>query len=134
MKQFVLVLSLLLIGFPVHASSYTQPLTDPASEARAVAIGDRLRCVVCQSESINDSAASMAGDLRQLVREKIEAGWSDQQIFDFARARYGDFILLSPPVQTNTSLLWLSPMIFMILAALAGYAYFRRRSSQGGGQ
>jgi len=126
MKHFTLTLVLLLLTLPALADAYGKALADPAAEARAVAIGDQLRCVVCQSESINDSQASMARDLRQLVREKIEDGWSDQQILDFARARYGDFILLKPPVQTNTSLLWLSPMLFAIMAGGVGVAYFRR--------
>jgi cytochrome c-type biogenesis protein CcmH len=124
----ICLICFLFAAFPALAASQGEPLADPAAEARAVAIGNRLRCVVCQSESINDSQADMARDLRHLVRDKIQAGWSDRQIFDYARARYGDFILLSPPLQANTSLLWLSPLLFAVLAALAGFAFFRRRS------
>ena len=127
LRRIACLICLLLIALPVFAATGGGALADPAAEARAMAIGDRLRCVVCQSESINDSQASMASDLRLLVREKIQAGWSDQQIIDYARSRYGDFILLSPPLQANTSLLWLSPLLFAVLAVLAGAAFFRRR-------
>jgi len=93
---------------------------DPAIEARARILGDELRCVVCQSSSINDSQADMARDMRQLVRDKIEAGWSDQQILNYMQKRYGDFILLRPPLQANTWILWLAPWLFGLLAAGIG--------------
>ena len=119
----------LILSGSVHAAE--QPLPDPAQEARAVAIGNEVRCVVCQSESINDSQADMARDLRQLVRDKISAGWNDRQIFDFIRARYGDFILLRPPFQPNTFMLWLSPVLFFGIAAGCVLALLKRRAKKG---
>ena len=93
-----------------------------------MALGHEIRCVVCQSESIEDSQADAARDLRQLVRDKIAAGWSDAQIADYLRARYGDFILLRPPVQPNTWLLWLCPALFLIIAFLCLWSFFRRKT------
>jgi cytochrome c-type biogenesis protein CcmH len=94
-------------------------------------LGQQIRCVVCQSESIEDSQADMAHDMRLLVREKIAAGWSDAQITEYLRARYGDFILLRPPVQENTLLLWGAPVLF--LAGGAGLvASLLRRKNRGG--
>jgi cytochrome c-type biogenesis protein CcmH len=90
---------------------------DPQQEARAILLGSELRCVVCQSESINDSQADMARDMRLLVRDKIKQGWTDQEILDFVRARYGDFILLKPPFQANTYLLWALPSLLFAGAA-----------------
>ena len=91
-----------------------------------MALGNTFRCVVCQSESINDSQADMARDLRQLVRDKIHAGWTDQQVTDYVRTRYGDFILLKPPVQSNTLLLWGAPAVFLGLAGIGLFMTFRR--------
>jgi len=126
MKALIL-LSLLTLA-PFYALA--QALGDPKLEARAVALGEELRCVVCQSESINSSQASMASDMRLLVRDKISAGWSDQKILDFLRVRYGDFILLRPPVQNNTYLLWASPLIFLILATGLVATLFRKRKER----
>jgi cytochrome c-type biogenesis protein CcmH len=111
---------------PSFAYAVDQPLNDPLLEARAVAIGNELRCVVCQSESVEDSQADMARDLRRLVRDKIASGWSDRQVIDYVRARYGDFILLRPPVQANTILLWLSPLLIFGMAAGCMYGWLRR--------
>ncbi len=85
-------------------------------ERRAAALGDEIRCVVCQAESINDSAAPMAADLRLLIREKMAAGASDDEIKNWLRDRYGDFILLRPPVQGNTYILWSAPVLIGIFA------------------
>ncbi len=120
----IFILALLIITPFAHA---TTALDDPAQEARAKAIGDELRCVVCQSQSINDSQAEMARNMREMVRDKISAGWSDQQIYDYVRSRYGDFILLKPPVQMNTLLLWLWPVLLMGLAGLLFWRNLRRR-------
>lgn len=108
-----------------YASDST--LANPAEEQRAVALGNLFRCVVCQSESINDSQADMARDLRQLVRDKIHAGWSDQQVIDYVRQRYGDFILLNPPVQQNTWLLWGAPVLFLAIAGIGSFFFISRR-------
>jgi len=124
MRAAVLLLSLFLLS---GAALAQDALTDPAQETRAVTLGEELRCVVCQSESINESQADMARDMRVLVREKITQGWSDQQILDFVQARYGDFILLNPPVQTNTYLLWSLPILFLGIAGALAAALFRKR-------
>jgi len=121
------LLAFLLCTLPAFADD---ALPNPQEEARAVAVGEELRCVVCQSESINDSQADMARDMRLLVREKIHQGWSDQQIFDFARARYGDFILLRPPVQTNTYMLWALPILFLTFAGCLILPLFRKRKEK----
>jgi cytochrome c-type biogenesis protein CcmH len=125
MKRWLLVL--LLLSLPAFADD---SLPDTQQEARAVAIGEELRCVVCQSESINESQADMARDLRILVREKIGEGWSDQQIMDFAKSRYGDFILLKPPVQANTYVLWALPLLFLAMAAFVVKALFARKKNK----
>ena len=117
-------LFLVLLALPALADD---ALPDAGQEARAAAIGEQLRCVVCQSESINDSQADMARDMRLLVRDKITEGWSDQQILDFARARYGDFILLKPPVQMNTYALWGLPLVFLAIAGGLVSLLFRKR-------
>lgn len=104
-------------------------LADPALEARARAISKELRCLVCQNESIDDSNAALAHDLRVLLRERLTAGDSDQQVRDFLVRRYGQFVLLRPPVEPATYVLWFGP--FAVLAAgAAGIAlYIRRRAS-----
>jgi cytochrome c-type biogenesis protein CcmH len=96
-----------------------EQLTDPALEARARTLGQELRCLVCQNESIDDSNADLARDLRTIVREKLTAGDSDQQVLDFVTARYGDFVLLRPPVHTGTLLLWFGPMVLLVAAIIA---------------
>ena len=113
-----------------HAASAVQPdemLKDPALEARARALSADIRCLVCQNQSIDDSDASLARDLRLLVREQIKQGRSDGEIRDFLVERYGAFVLLDPPLQGSTLLLWAGPAI-VLLAGAAGLAiYFRNR-------
>jgi len=105
-------------------------LSDPRLEARARALSRELRCMVCQNQSIDDSEAPLARDLRVLVRERLRAGDSDQKVLDFLVARYGEFVLLRPRLQWHTALLWFAPLVVfaggaVILIALAG----RRRYS-----
>ena len=88
--------------------------SDPAMEARARNLQRQLRCLVCQGESIDESGATLAADLRHLVRQQIADGQSDQQIKDFLVARYGDFILMKPPLQPDTWLLWLAPFLVLV--------------------
>ena len=95
-------------------------------DARARRIGKALRCVVCQNQSINDSRAPLAGDMRKLVRERLEAGATDQEVIDFMVERYGNFVLLNPPLQTDTLLLWFGPAAFILLAGLGWYVYNRQ--------
>ena len=102
-------------------------LPDPALEARAREISRHLRCLVCQNQSIDDSDAPLARDLRLLVRERLQAGDSDQQVYDFLTARYGDFVLLRPPVKPSTWLLWFGPAVVLLLGGVALVFWFRRR-------
>lgn len=115
---------------PAWAVLPDEVLADHAQEARARALSGELRCMVCQNESIDESNAPLARDLRVLVRQRIQAGDSDQAIKAFLTARYGDFVLLRPPVEGRTLLLWLGP--FAVLAAgLAGVALAGRRRAAG---
>ena len=101
-------------------------LKDPAQEARARGLFQQLRCVVCQNESIDDSEADIAGDLRRIVRGQIAAGKSDVQVRDFLVQRYGEFILLNPPLNPGNAALWFSPLIVILLGG--GYILLRGRS------
>jgi cytochrome c-type biogenesis protein CcmH len=102
-------------------------LKDQALESRAREISQKLRCVVCQNQSIDDSSAPLAKDLRVLVRERLMAGDSDDQVTNFMVARYGNFVLLKPPMQLNTLLLWFGPAL---LLALALFVLFRTLKAQ----
>jgi cytochrome c-type biogenesis protein CcmH len=104
-----------------------EKLADPALEGRAYAISQRLRCVVCQNQNIDDSAAPLARDMRLLVRERLVAGDNDNQVMGYLVARYGNFVLLKPPFQPNTWALWLGPFLVGALACAGLYAFSRRR-------
>jgi cytochrome c-type biogenesis protein CcmH len=123
------VLGLALLGAaPALAVQPDEVLSDPALEARARALSKELRCMVCQNQSIDDSDAPLARDLRLLVRERLVAGDSDAKVVDFLTARYGEFVLLKPRFSASTALLWLAPLIALIAGAFGvGYA-LRRRS------
>ena len=97
-----------------NAAPVADTFTDPAMEARARHLQRQLRCLVCQGESIDESGADLAADLRHLVRRQMAAGKSDQQIEDFLVARYGNFILMRPPVEPDTYALWLAPFVVLI--------------------
>lgn len=102
-------------------------LKDSALEARARVISQDLRCLVCQNQSIDDSNAPLAKDLRIIVRERITAGDSNAQVFDYVVARYGNYVLLKPPLQTDTFLLWAFPFLMMLGAAGVAFSYLRQR-------
>jgi cytochrome c-type biogenesis protein CcmH len=120
----------MLCSLPVLAVEPSEMLKDPALEARAREIGQALRCVVCQNQSIDDSAAEVARDMRRAVRERLSAGDSDTQIFDFMVARYGDYVLLKPPFKLGTLLLWLgAPLVLLIAAATIMLTALRRRAT-----
>jgi cytochrome c-type biogenesis protein CcmH len=104
-------------------------MKDPALETRARALYKRLRCVVCQNQSIDDSDATIAADLRALVRERLRAGDSDTQVIAYVRARYGNFILLRPPVEPLTWLLWFGPVLILLAAGGAILLRTRRRAA-----
>lgn len=104
-------------------------LPDPVMEDRARKITKQLRCLVCQNQSIDDSNAALAGDLRVLVRERLKAGDSNEAVLAFVVARYGDFVLLRPPVKATTWLLWFGPIALLILAVLFLLLRVRRRQA-----
>jgi len=113
---------------PVLAVDPDEVLDDAVLEQRARELSRQLRCVVCQSQSIDDSNAPLAKDMRLLVRERLVAGDSDEAIIAYLVARYGDYILLKPPMQTNTAFLWAAPaLIFAFAAGLAGLYLARMR-------
>ncbi len=115
-KAALLVIALLLPS-TAFAVQPNEVLADPALEARARALSVNLRCLVCQNQSIDDSDAPLAKDLRLLVRERLVAGDSDQEVTRFLVARYGEFVLLRPPLGTHTLLLWLTPLLLLAGAA-----------------
>ncbi|MDA0998349.1 MAG: cytochrome c-type biogenesis protein CcmH [Proteobacteria bacterium] len=102
-------------------------LADPKLEARARDVGRHLRCLVCQNQSIDDSDAQLARDLRVLVRERIVAGDSNQKVIDYVVSRYGDFVLLQPPFKAKTYVLWFGPAAFLVLGGLVAFMFYRRR-------
>jgi cytochrome c-type biogenesis protein CcmH len=102
-------------------------LSDPALEARARVISQDLRCLVCQNQSIDDSNAPLAKDLRMIVRERLTAGDTDKQVFDYVVVRYGNYVLLKPPLQSNTFLLWAAPFIMLLISLGVAFAYLRKR-------
>jgi cytochrome c-type biogenesis protein CcmH len=124
-----LVAALVIAGAsPAHAVQPDEIMSDPAREARARDLSRELRCMVCQNQSIDDSEAPLARDLRLLVRERIAAGDSDAQVIDFLVARYGEFVLLKPRLKPHTLLLWLLPPLALAGGGLALWAHHRRRN------
>jgi cytochrome c-type biogenesis protein CcmH len=118
----------LLFALPLaHAVQPDEIMTDPAKEARARTLSRELRCMVCQNQSIDDSDAPLARDLRLLVRERITTGDSDKQVLDFLVARYGEFVLLKPRFELHTLLLWLLTPLLLIGGAAALWWHHRRR-------
>jgi cytochrome c-type biogenesis protein CcmH len=122
----VFVLALVLAPLSAHAVTPGEMLPDPAMEARARAITSELRCLVCQNQSVDDSDAALARDLRVLVRDKISEGLSDAQVKDYVHARYGDFVLLRPPLKIGTLLLWAAPLLALLAGAAALWTASRR--------
>lgn len=129
-KLFVLFFGLILAG-SVLAKEAPPAVPDPALEKRAMALAEELRCLVCQNQTIADSHAELAIDLKNQIREKLKAGMSEEQILQFMVARYGDFVLYKPPVKATTVPLWFGPFA-LLFGALAGLFYYllrRRRSA-----
>jgi cytochrome c-type biogenesis protein CcmH len=127
-RLFLVVLAL-FGATPLHAVQVDEILPDPVLEARARDISHELRCMVCQNQSIDDSEAPLARDLRLLVRERLKAGDSDPQVVDFMVARYGEFVLLKPRVNWHTAILWGAPLTILIAGLFAiGFSVFRRPS------
>jgi cytochrome c-type biogenesis protein CcmH len=131
MRRVLLIVLIVLLSAPAPSWSAVQPdemLRDPALEARARTLSQQLRCMVCQNESIDDSDAPLARDLRVLVRERLQAGDSDGQVLDFLVARYGEFVLLKPRLSLRTAILWgLPPALLLGGIALLVLAATRRR-------
>lgn len=122
---------ILSLGAPALAADPSEMLKDPKLEARAEHLGKELRCLVCQSESIEDSNADLAKDLRIIVRERIQGGETDEQVKKFVVDRYGDYVLLKPPFKASTLVLWVGPFALFALGLIAVTAFYRRR---GGGK
>ncbi len=120
MKKFLFLL--ILLAAPLRAAPVTDTFSDPATEARARYLQRQLRCLVCQGESIDESGAPLAAELRHLVRQQMADGRSDQEIEDYLKARYGNFILMKPPLQADTYFLWLAP--FLVLIGAGAVAIF----------
>jgi cytochrome c-type biogenesis protein CcmH len=125
--SFVLLMAALAAS-AAHAVQPDEIMSDPAKESRARVLSRELRCMVCQNQSIDDSEAPLARDLRLLVRERIAAGDSDAQVIDFLVARYGEFVLLKPRLNPHTWLLWLLPPLALVGGGLALWRHGRRRS------
>ena len=125
--RLFLVMLALLCATPLHAVQVDEILPDPALESRAREISHELRCMVCQNQSIDDSEAPLARDLRLLVRERLKAGDSDNQVVDFMGARYGEFVLLKPRFSWHTAILWAAPLTILIIGLfMVGFSVLRR--------
>ncbi|OUJ07152.1 cytochrome c-type biogenesis protein [Acetobacter malorum] len=127
-----LFLGCALLLAPVLVLAVDDPsemLPNPQEEARAETIGSQLRCLVCQNESIEDSSAGLARDLRRVVREHVAKGESNRQIMDWMVNRYGNFIRLSPPLSIGTLLLWSMPVLALLLGLTTAFFAYRRRNA-----
>lgn len=126
-------LAILLLAAPATAAtSPAEMLQDPALEARAREIGKELRCLVCQNQSIDDSDADLAHDLRRLVRDRLVAGDSNEQVLTYVTDRYGDFVLLKPPMKPATWLLWFGPPVVLVAGGILLIGWFRGRGQVAG--
>ncbi len=126
--RIILVLFILaLMTLPVAAVEPEEMLSDPALEARARDISAELRCLVCQNQSIDDSDAQLAKDLRVLVRDRLVEGETDEQVMAYVVSRYGDFVLLKPPFNSSTYVLWFGPILFVVVGLFAFFMFFRRK-------
>ncbi len=129
MRRVVLFALLLALAAPALAVQPDEVLKDPQLEARARGLSQHLRCMVCQNQSIDDSDAPLARDLRLLVRERLSAGDSDRQVIDFLVSRYGEFVLLKPRFEWHTAALWLLPPVILLAGTIAVFLSTRRRQA-----
>jgi cytochrome c-type biogenesis protein CcmH len=127
---FAFAVALLLQVMPAFAVQPDEMLKDPALEARARTLSQQLRCMVCQNQSIDDSDAPLAHDLRMLVRERLTNGDSDAQVMDFVVSRYGEFVLLKPRFAWHTALLWAVPPGILIIGGVVLFVLARRRRAE----
>lgn len=125
----MLPLLLVIASSAAQAVRPDEMLPDPALEARARTVGEELRCLVCRNQSIEDSEADLAHDLRVLVRQRLKAGDSDDQVVGYIRSRYGDFVLLRPPFNPGTLLLWGGPALILLLGGAAVCRFYCARRS-----
>ena len=123
-----LAVAFALLAGPAAAVNPDEQLADPALEARAHRLSKELRCVVCQNQSIDDSDATLARDLRIILRERISAGDSDKQAVDYLVARYGSFVQLNPPMRLDTMALWFGPLAVLLVGGIGAVIYMRGRS------
>jgi cytochrome c-type biogenesis protein CcmH len=120
----------ILASGPAMAVNPDEMLSNPVLEKRARNISQELRCLVCQNQSIDDSDAELARDLRVLVRERLIAGDSNEEAINYIVARYGDYVLLNPPLKPETYILWGSPVVLVVLALLAVFGFYRRKQRE----
>ena len=128
MRVVLALIAALFFSAPAFAVQPNEVLKDQALEKRAREISAGLRCLVCQNQSIDDSDAQLAKDLRLLVRERLVAGDTDDEVESFLVQRYGEFVLLKPTFGTHTMLLWLAPALVLVLGAIGAFAAIRRRA------
>jgi len=131
MPRFFLALAALVLAAAVHAADAPLTAAEPELEKQMLRISAELRCLVCQNQTIADSNADLAVDLRKQVRDMLRQGQSEQQIIDYMTARYGDFVLYRPPVKSSTFLLWFGPMVLMVAGLATLVLVLRRRSRLG---
>ncbi|MCJ8148162.1 cytochrome c-type biogenesis protein [Shinella sedimenti] len=129
-RRLLMAVALLLAAFPAFAVNPDEVLSDPALEARARALSAQLRCMVCQNQSIDDSNAELARDLRLLVRERLTDGDSDEAVIDYVVSRYGEFVLLNPRLRGETLLLWGAPIVLFLAGAAAMVLFVRKRGGK----
>lgn len=131
MRAILALAMLVLLSVPALAVRPDEMLVDPGLEARARTISEGLRCLVCQNQSIDDSDAELAHDLRVLVRERLTAGDSDQAVLDYIVARYGEYVLLNPVVAPHTLLLWVAAPVVLVIGGIVVFVGARRKRVAG---
>lgn len=127
MKRVTYLILLLFCIAPNLSAQIAQPVEDPQYEHRMKALTQQLRCLVCQNETLADSQAELAQDLRREIRDQMKAGKSDQEILAFLTQRYGDFVLYNPPIKATTYLLWFGPFVLLLAGTAVLYRYVKRR-------
>ena len=127
MKRIALLISLVICFATVALAKEAKPAEDPQIEQRMRALTEQLRCLVCQNETLADSRADLAEDLRKEIREQMKAGKSDREIIAFLTQRYGDFVLYKPPVKATTYLLWFGPFVLLFAGTGVLYRYLKKR-------
>jgi len=126
----IIVVMSLILSAQSFAIGVDKPLNDPTLEARARAIHKELRCLVCQNQAIDDSDADLARDLRDLVRERLSLGETNQEVFEYVVGRYGNWVLLNPPFNTQTLALWIGPVVLLLFGSVFAVVILRRQKYQ----